>query len=502
MQFDIDDHFISSQAHNEEIKQLLYQIQQLTAENSVLKTEILETKAQVEIEVCRRNEVQENVNKVLNSPGAATNQLLMWSEKVRILEQITDLQSSLIDKNFILKQGDVIKDLHSALDAETVIPVVSPSAATTVSANSLNFGSTQTYPGDTQHDLPQAVITADDTSLNESSSTFTSHCDDYVTVDDVTTESDTAHANVDGKIRPPKFHKNFTHVIYNSNIDKPGPSTENKMDLHVGDQERVKRFDSALERMRDLPQHVDTVVFTDSNGHKVKGRQLDPMGRTWVLSSGGLCINATVHSLQSLNETYSGITRVVYSLGLNDELHKRQHVKGERGWYLSALGSVTNKVFPNASMSFVLPFSGGKISKQSIGSLKSDIVKHLPNTVIHSPPGMEFGPDGVHLNATDLTHFRRFLKEKVVRQPTIFSSNSGKRSEFRTSYSGSLGLSPWSTPFDAQPHSDSYGLRSPTNHRDFFNSSLSPNSQSVDQNLVAEITNQVVSELLQRKLLN
>ena len=143
MQFDIDDHFISSQAHNEEIKQLLYQIQQLTAENSVLKTEILETKAQVEIEVCRRNEVQENVNKVLNSPGAATNQLLMWSEKVRILEQITDLQSSLIDKNFILKQGDVIKDLHSALDAETVIPVVSPSAATTVSANSLNFGSTQ-----------------------------------------------------------------------------------------------------------------------------------------------------------------------------------------------------------------------------------------------------------------------------------------------------------------------------------------------------------------------
>ena len=83
---------------------------------------------------------------------------------MRILEQITDLQSSLIDKNFILKQGDVIKDLHSALDAETVIPVVSPSAATTVSANSLNFGSTQTYPGDTQQDLPQAVITSDDTS--------------------------------------------------------------------------------------------------------------------------------------------------------------------------------------------------------------------------------------------------------------------------------------------------------------------------------------------------
>ena len=501
MQFDMDDHFISFQVHDEEIKQLLCQIQQLTAENSVLKTEILEAQSQVEIEVCRRNEVQENVNKVLNSPGAATDQLLMWSEKVRILEQITDLQSSLIDKNFILKQSDVIKDLHSALDAEPDIPVVSPSAATTVSDVNLNFSSTPTHPGDTPNDLPHAVITADDTSINVSSSTFTSYCDDHVTLDNITTDSDIGHANVEGKIRPPKFHKHFTHVIYNSNIEKPAPSTENKMDLHVNDQERVKRFDSALHRMSDLPQHVDTVVITDSNGHKVKSRQLDPMGRTWVLSSGGLCINATVHSLQSLNENCSGITKVVYSLGLNDELHKRQHVKGERGWYLSALGSVTNKIFPNSSMSFVLPFTGGKVSKQSIGSLKSDIVKYLPNTVIHSPPGMEFGPDGVHLNATDLTHFRRFLKEKVVRQPTIFSSDSGKRSEFRTSYSGSLGLSPWCTPFNAQPHSDSYGPRSPTNHRDFFNSSLSPISQSLDKNLVAEITNQVVSELLQRKLL-
>ena len=91
------------------------QLQTLSEENHALSLEKLELKVRVDQEVERRNQVE----RIVNSPGSATDQLVMWSEKVKILQQITDLQSTLIDKEFILKKNDIITDLRATFDADT-----------------------------------------------------------------------------------------------------------------------------------------------------------------------------------------------------------------------------------------------------------------------------------------------------------------------------------------------------------------------------------------------
>ena len=69
------------------------------------------------MEVASRNDMEKDVNCLINSPGAVKDQMQMWSEKGCILEQITDLQSSLIDKDYILKQNDVITDLRARFES-------------------------------------------------------------------------------------------------------------------------------------------------------------------------------------------------------------------------------------------------------------------------------------------------------------------------------------------------------------------------------------------------
>ena len=516
--FYIDD----DQYMNQEVRVLEMEIHNVKNENSKLRHHILELKATCELEVSKRLDVETNVKKILNSPGAATDQLMIYAEKVKILEKITDLQSSLIDKNFIVSQNEVIKDLRSRFDddesdagsivhdsrdvhdtcAEPCQSMENTSDVSTVDNHTVHDSSPPTVDNHNVHDPSSPTV--DNHTVHDSSS-LSSLFDDFVTVDNI--DTDTAHVNAEGKTRPPKFYSGYTHVVYNSKVVKPTVLSSSVMDLVPNEQERVTRFSRALERLRDLPQHVNTLIITDSNGHNIKGRQLDPNGRTWLISSGGLCVNAAVHSLQQLSDTHTGISRVVYCLGLNDELHKRQHVKGQRGSYLSSLGTVTSKVFPNASMSFVLPCAGGKMSNQCIGNLRSDIVKHLPNTSIHYPPRMMFGPDGVHLNTTDLTHFRYFLKESVVRQPAIFSRDSGRRTE-SNSYADSLGFTPQRPPadarapqrppVDAKPHRVPPGQMSPTHNRGFWYPPPSPRSQPVNRNLGEEITKLVVNELLQQ----
>ena len=116
----------------------------------------------------------------------------------------------------------------------------------------------------------------------------------------------------------------------------------------------------------------------DSNGHKVKGKDIDSEGGTWVISSSGLCIVAAVHSLRALTKCYANIKKVTFSIGLNDELHKRQHIGGERSVYLSELQNITSKVFPNAGpIHFILPFIGGHMSSQASNKLKEDIHKFM-----------------------------------------------------------------------------------------------------------------------------
>ena len=160
------------------------EIAKLTNEIRVLKLSALELKEQVVMEQGRRQEIEQNVHKVINSPGAVSDQLQMWSDKVSVLKQITDLQSTLIDKEFIIRQNDVVKDLRVALDLAT------PKSAT---------------PEESEVDAFE-------------------HSSSIITVDEAhpsPEERSPVSSREFSPSPPPKFKRGNTHVVYNSHVIQP-----------------------------------------------------------------------------------------------------------------------------------------------------------------------------------------------------------------------------------------------------------------------------------------
>ena len=119
-------------------------------------------------------------------------------------------------------------------------------------------------------------------------------------------------------------------------------------------------------------------------------------------------------------------------MGLNDELHKRQHIGGERDKYLTELSRVTKKVFPCADLKFILPLSGGRMSREAINNLRDDILKHIPECTLYTPPDMKtmFDHSGVHLNDYGVQRFKAFISNDIIvkRRQRVFSEISGRRS--------------------------------------------------------------------------
>ena len=449
-------------------------LEKLVEENRQLKVKCLELKAQVELEKGRRHEIEQNVSKVLNSPGSVSDQLKMWSEQVSVLQQITDLQSSLINKDFILKQDVVIKDLRGALEfaspEASVVDVASPEHSVADDADVSESG-WATLDGLTPSEAPSSP-TPEGTEMN------------------------------DNPCPPPKFKRGNTYVLYNSSAKQPAATGVSLADLHTQDQVRVQRCARVLDRLHVLPDHVNTLLLMDSNGHKIKGRQLDPVNRsTWVLSSGGLCLPAAVHALLQHGESHHNIRKVAISIGTNDYLHRTQHVVGERGRYLKALEEVTGKLFPNAALHFVLPVTGGNIPKSYIDRLHNDIAANIPECAVLSPPDMRSKfSDGVHLNQGGISRFLSFLQEYLVpRMPARFSRESGRRSSAPT-YASSLNPASSSdrrvSPSDIRNSSRSQWFPGPPVAK------LSPHQPQIDRSLVAEVTAQVISEIMSRNLLN
>ena len=354
--------------------------------------------AELDQERERRKEHEDKLGRLLNSPGAVTNQMDMWANKVEILQQITDLQGSLIDKDFIIKQNEVIKNLQFEMDAEP-----ESVSETTPSLESSVINSSE-------------VSSADLITLDETNCTISGETDD-----------------TPPRQPPPMMLKRGqSHTIYNSNYADPGSNFPHVDNIHISDARRMDGFLNNLKRLEKVPRDVDSVLITDSNGHKVRGKDIDPDGNTWVISSSGLCLVSTVHALRSLTAEYSGIKKVIYHIGLNDELHKRQHIGGERHKYLTELRSVTKKVFPSADIKYILPLSGGIMSKDAISSLKADIMKYIPDCGIYTPPDMKykFNDEGVHLNESGVLSFKAFIRSDIVRKrrPRRISESSGRRS--------------------------------------------------------------------------
>lgn len=208
---------------------------------------------------------------------------------------------------------------------------------------------------------------------------------------------------------------------------------------HHADKARSDKPFFILKSLRNLPSHVTTVVLGDSNTHHVKASQIDPKGNSVAVRSfGGLCIVSAVLALNRYQGfSYQKCRKVVWSLGVNDALHGReQHCHEDYPKYVRALYTETKRIFPNASVHFILPFLGVKdVTVEYRKNLAQMLKSNCPKVVIHNPPSMQgmLASDGVHISETGRSTYTNFLAKRFTNNkhtrgtPTVQMEQPGPR---------------------------------------------------------------------------
>lgn len=246
-------------------------------------------------------------------------------------------------------------------------------------------------------------------------------------------------AGQDHEATVPIHRSNRPNTVIRNNSTRTGRSVESLhgegefIPIHPSDMARSKRLSMILNTFKNLPDHVNTIVYTDSNGKGVRGKEVDPKGNSvCVRSFSGLCIVSAVYALQQYDKfPYRGIKKIVWCLGTNDAWHgSTEHCPNETQKYATALYSETRRIFPNASVTFVLPSTGIKgVSGGFIKELEQLMKQNCPEMKTIHPPSMRgmMKPGGKHINDEGTRAFvnflmRRFTKCKprdVIREPPI-----------------------------------------------------------------------------------
>ena len=196
-----------------------------------------------------------------------------------------------------------------------------------------------------------------------------------------------------------------------------------------GELRRKKRCKGMLFGLKHMNKNVETLLVLDSNGRSIKAEDIDGDGDKVCLQQiGGLCVAATTSALKECtNLKYPKIKNIVYGLGTNDHLHSHEH-PGERIDYLKELNLATKKVFTNARIHFILPFS-------AIEGLGGEYVHNLSMSIrdadvgwkIHHPPSMRgklVKPNFIHLNPLGRVNFTQWLRRVFApRPPTVPVTN-------------------------------------------------------------------------------
>ena len=267
---------------------------------------------------------------------------------------------------------------------------------------------------------------------------------------DVPTSPSGSQAN--GENTGERIQNNSLPVGHGDKSQQLPPSLvdESLTPLHEHDVSRAKKLTYILGTFLRLPGHPNTVLIGDSHFSHMDGKEIDPDDdQVRVRSVGGLCIPATVYAISQHKFVHKKIKTVVWNLGTNDALHSQQHCDEDRVKYLGLLYKESVRIFPKATINFIIPFSGMKgVSKPFLDELEKDLKLACPNMVRLRPPSMrnKISKSGVHLNNSGRDTFVRFLRSKfVVRKQRIFSSDSGRKAEYTTT-------SPDNRPSYAEAH--------------------------------------------------
>ena len=168
-----------------------------------------------------------------------------------------------------------------------------------------------------------------------------------------------------------------------------------------------------LKSLQNVPFYRSTLMIGGSNFHYVRQGEIDPTNRSVAIRSiSGLCVVSTAHALRQFNYKYPKFKKIIYSLGINDFNHRSDHIREDWETHLSDLFTETQRIFPQAVINFILPFSGLPGVSHSFVQMMDQAIKTAnPRVKRHITPSVSgmVKQDGIHLNHRGSEVLRSFL---------------------------------------------------------------------------------------------
>ena len=188
-------------------------------------------------------------------------------------------------------------------------------------------------------------------------------------------------------------------------------------EIHPRCSNPAQKLTYILNAFKNLPANRTTILIGASNYHCIKG-ELDPIKKNTVVRSiSGLCTVGAANALRQYEHTYPRIKKLVWSLGVNDQLHENEHCPGDWDKHFSFLISETKRIFCNAQIHFIVPFSGlPRVPPKYSAKIWKLLQTKFPEIKRHNAPSMEgkVQRDGIHINDEGAKSLRRFLVKRFT----------------------------------------------------------------------------------------
>jgi hypothetical protein len=194
----------------------------------------------------------------------------------------------------------------------------------------------------------------------------------------------------------------------------------------MAEMDRYKRAGKlhSISALRD--SGCSTLIIGDSHVAGIPSKDLDPTGKTAVRSVGGMCFPVLAATLAEHKTTYSQFDRIIIAVGCNDLLHGAKCHSDTNAW-IKTLEQECVRLFPNAALEFVLPFSGHKsCGKEAVAAIGQTLRRLVSRAVLHETPHMapsQFSGNSVHLNEEG------YAKWLTVLKGILGSADEPKRSQ-------------------------------------------------------------------------
>lgn len=203
--------------------------------------------------------------------------------------------------------------------------------------------------------------------------------------------------------------------------------------LHPSCEAKAKKLLLGLNNTKTIPKHATTLLLGDSLVHCINKQDFDCSDSLRVRSVGGLCISAFVRALKQRKRPLGGVKRLLLSLGVNDYLHRVDHCRDDMEEIFKAMGVEAKRVFPNASVFFVLPYKGiTKVTVQDMQELEKLVRSNCKRFKVLTPPSLVnlVSVGGVHAKKQGAKLLTEFYRKLVPVPPKTFSQDSGRQGQF------------------------------------------------------------------------